>query len=194
MVFDLGVQNTLFELCQTKSNRSVDLFNDCSDNSTITELNLVYNTASKLHNSQCTENALSFFCNATYSLCDGDIALPLSEECVQVRDDNCAAEWRIVDNLLNTSSLDCGSFQTANDSFLPTLTCPDNFEVVCNSLCLPSCDFIVHSDTDVVVYRVLLSFFFIIGLIGGVITLIASVIKREKMLVAIAAYLLLLIV
>ena len=154
----------------------------------ITELSLVYNAASKLENSQCTENALLFFCNATYSLCDGDSTLPLSEECVQVRDDNCAAEWRIVDNLLNTSSLDCGTFQTANDSFVPTLMCPDNFEVACNSLCLPSCDFIVHSDTDVVVYRVLLSLFFIFSLIGGVITLVASVIKREKMLVAIAAH------
>ena len=189
MAIDLGVQNTVFELCQAKLNQSM---NNCGDNLMITELGLVYNAASKLGNSQCTENALSFFCNATYSLCDDDNALSLSEECVQVRDDNCAAEWRIVDNLLNASSLDCGTFQTANDSFVPTLMCPDNFETVCNSLCLPSCGFTVHSDAVTIVYRVLLSFSFIFLLIGGVITLIASVIKREKMLVVIvvAAYLL----
>ena len=151
----------------------------------MTELNLVYNLASRLDNDRCTENALSFFCNATYSLCDEDNdLLLLSEECVQVRDNNCAAEWRIVDNLLNSSALDCDAFENKTDSIVPTLICPDNFEIVCNSLCLPSCDFTPHSNDVTTAYRIWSSSFLIFSLIGGVITLIASFLKREKMLVA----------
>ena len=155
----------------------------------ITELNLVYNAASKLDNSRCTQNSLSYFCNATYSLCDDENVLSLCEECVQVRDNDCAAEWRIVDNLLNSSALDCGSFNTANDlnlSIIPTLMCPDNFDVVCNSLCLPSCDFTPHSNGVAIAYRIWSSSFYILSLIGGVITLVACFSKREKMLVVVA--------
>ena len=173
----------LVELCQTELNQTGNLFNNCSDN-LITELNLVYNAASMLDNHRCTENALPLFCNTT---CSDDNTLPQSEECVQVRDDNCAAEWRIVDNLLNGSSLDCATFKSETDlklSFVPIL-CPDNFEVVCNSLCLPSCDLIPHSNGVTTAYRVWSSCFLILLLTGGVITLVACFLKRKKMLVVV---------
>ena len=64
--------------------------------------------------------------------------------------------------------------------------CPDNFEVVCNSLCLPSCDFTPHSNGVTIGYRIWSSSFYILSLIGGVITLVACFLKREKMLVVVA--------
>ena len=149
----------------------------------IIELSLVYNVANVLNNHQCTENALSFFCNATYTLCDDDSYPLVSEECVQVRDNHCAAEWRIVDNLINSSALDCNVFQNEADSVVPDLKCPDNFEIACNLLCLPSCDFTPYSSDNTIAFKVWSFFFLIASFIGGVITLIASFFNRDKMLV-----------
>ena len=171
-----------------ESDLSAELFNNCSDSSMITELSLIYNIANELNNHQCTETSLLFFCNVTYTLCGDDHSLSLREECVQVRDDTCVAEWRIVDNLLNNSTLNCTLFENENDSILPiapTLMCPDNFEIVCNSFCLPSCNYNPTGNNNDNVFRVWLSSFSIFALIGGMITLIMCFVKREKMSVVV---------
>ena len=147
----------------------------------VTELSLVYDVANEFNNHQCTENALSFLCNATYTLCDDDSYPLVSEECVQVRDNYCAAEWRIVDNLINSSTVDCSVIENETDSIIPDLKCPDNFEFACDSLCLPSCDFTPYSSDSTIAFRVWSFFFFVISLIGGGITLIASCFNRHKM-------------
>ena len=154
----------------------------------ITELSLVHDLANELNNHQCTETSLLFFCNATYALCGDDNNQSLSEGCVQVRDDTCVAEWRIVDNLLSNSTLNCTVFENGNDSTLsiaPTLMCPDNFEIVCNSFCLPSCNYNPTGNNNGNVFRVWQSLFSIFTLIGGMITLIMCFVKREKMLVVV---------
>ena len=151
----------------------------------INELSLIYNIVSSLNNHQCTDNVLSLFCNATYALCDDDNNPPLSEECVQVRDNTCVAEWRIVDNLLNNSTLNCTVSENENDLIVPNLVCPDNFEIVCNSLCLPSCDYSPISNSNAIVFRVWSTLFSVLSMVGGIITLIMCYVKREKMLVVV---------
>ena len=148
-------------------------------------LQLVYALGAQLMNDQCTENALPFFCTAIDSLCEDNSNLSLNKDCIQVRDNICSTEWRIIENLFNTSIPSCDSFKVGTSvifSSAPIQTCPDSFEVFCGSLCLPSCQQITllrdGVDTAVRVWFITL---YIVNIIGGVIIIIASIIYRQKM-------------
>ena len=139
-----------------------------------------------LENEECNKAAIPFLCNATFSLCsDNSSVLDLKEECIQVRDDKCAIEWRILENIFNVPIPSCDSLSTNGTltfAKAPQLTCPDQFDAFCDSVCLPSCgEFSQHSDDAAVASRVLAIFFEAIGLISGVITLIACLFNRKKM-------------
>ena len=170
------------ESCQSKLNISVDLFSNC----TVSSLNYVYSIGVILHNDQCVEDGLEFFCNAIDFLCDGSTnnSLSLSEECIQIRDSKCATEWRIVENFVNITLPNCSNFvegASSTVSATPQLPCPDNFGVFCG-LCLPICGEIsLFSDGVLTAYKVWLIIMLAISLTGGVITFIASVVKRATM-------------
>ncbi|XP_065911428.1 uncharacterized protein [Dysidea avara] len=126
--------------------------------------------------SPCTKDALSFFCNATLLLCNGNSSsVDLTEECEEVRDNKCASEWRIVENFYNRSVPDCTSYTYSEDvnltsSKAPSLPCPNGFDHFCGSTCLPVCagDNLYSGG--------------IIGVIAGVITLIAFYYYRQKVM------------
>jgi len=173
----------LAELCQRKLNRTAELFNNCS-NITST-LNYVYSLGFILHNDQCVKDGLDFFCKVINFLCDGSNSFSsLTEECVQIRDNQCSGEWRIVDNFLNLSLLHCSSFdEGANltESVTPQLPCPDDFGVFCG-ICLPLCgESLSYSDSVVTAYNASLIIMLVISFIGGMITLIASIVKHTTM-------------
>ena len=139
-----------------------------------------------LENEECIKAAIPFLCNATFLLCsDNSLVLDLKEECIQVRDDYCTTEWRVLENIFNAPIPSCDSFSVnANLTFAkaPPLTCPDQFDTFCDSVCLPSCkDFSQNSHAATVVSHVLTIIFEAVGLISGVITLIACLFNREKM-------------
>jgi len=145
---------------------------------------LALNTA--LNNDQCNSSAVPFFCNATLSLCgDDSYTMDISEECEQVRDNDCAIEWRILENLFDASIPDCGSFSEGHDlSFFkaPLLNCSDQFDVFCGSMCLPLCsEFSQTSHGATVTSTALTILFEIIGIISGVVTLIACIFNRKTM-------------
>ena len=86
--------------------------------------------AVNMSNSRCNTSALPFFCDATYLLCgDESFMTNISEVCVQVRDDYCAVEWRVLENFLNIPIPDCDSY-SGNLTFTkaPPLDCPDQFD------------------------------------------------------------------
>lgn len=127
-------------------NQSVEVFTNCNDIeiSAVTALGSVYNLGIESDDSSCGKNGISFFCNAVTALCGNGSGLSmLNEQCVQIRDNDCAAEWRITGNLLlNVSVLDCDSFDDGTNltfSPAPTQTCPKDYGVFCNTLCLPLC-------------------------------------------------------
>ena len=140
-----------------------------------------------MNNEECTNATVSFFCKAVFSLCSDEsiIAEDLEEECVDVRDNNCTIEWRVVENIFNVSLPSCESLaanRTVVWSKAPPLTCPEQFNVFCNSFCLPTCpDFFQFSQVATVANYVLLIVFELLGIISGVITLIACLFNREKM-------------
>lgn len=158
----------------------------CCNTSVIVALKSVYNLGAWLLNNQCTNSGINFFCDAINLLCNENefnSTSSLTEECVQTRDDYCAAEWRIVKNLFNTSLPDCNIFgnsdnQTTPDT--PTLPCPDSFGVFCG-LCLPKCGSTPYSHDVIAAYDLLSIGLCFISLTGGVICLIFSIMKRSRM-------------
>ena len=177
-------KNTLIEICQSQT---TDVLNDCDyDNlSAIIALQSVYNLGAGLGNLDCSEDGLQFFCHAINFLSDDHNGLlSLSEECVQIRDNQCAAEWRIVKSLFNTSLPDCNSFNKSDNltvSDISHLPCPYNFGVFCDFLCLPLCSGEPHKGSVVAAYNIFSITLYLISIVGGIIALIVSVIKRKKM-------------
>jgi len=179
---DIIYKDMLLEECRLISNESV--YHGCNISEVIA-LYSVYNVGARLKTKQCTEDGLNFFCNAISFLCDDqleDYTPSLSEECVQTRDDNCVAEWRIVENLFNLSLPECSSF---NDNINLTvsnasiLSCPDDFSVFCG-LCFPLCQSPLPRGVRTA-YTAVTVVLFIISIVGGVIALIASIRKRKQM-------------
>ena len=101
--------------------------------------------------------------------------------CVNVRDRDCALEWRLVETFLNTPVPDCTSFEMdANLTFSksPLPSCPDQFDIFCDSICLPVCG-------EYASYRrggnIFISIWGSIGFIGGTVTLIVCYFNRHKL-------------
>jgi len=133
-------------------------------------------------------NALPFFCNATLFLCSEDElnkSLDLTSMCLKVRDSDCALEWREVETILNTPIPDCASFDVNGNltfSKAPLPNCSDQFGIFCDSICLPLCgEYDPFNKGSTKFYDILTSILGIIGLIGGVVTLIACYYNRHKL-------------
>lgn len=140
-----------------------------------------------LENEQCNSSALPLICNATQLLC-GDNQVPvidLEEECVQIRDDDCAVEWRALENIFFAPLPDCTSFSVgANVTFskAPPLTCDDEFDLYCGSFCLPSCErFSQLPRNDIIISDYLTLALICISLLGGLLTLIVCICNRNTM-------------
>jgi len=165
-----------------------DIQQDCINSSTVTSLHTVYTLGTILHSDQCSVNAMPFFCNATLFLCGEDKLdqfLNLTSMCLKVRDSDCALEWRGVETFSNTSVIDCASFDLNRNltfSKAPLPNCSDQFGIFCNSICLPLCgEYNPFGKESTSFYHILTSVWGIIGLIGGVVTLITCCHNRHKL-------------
>ena len=152
-------------------------------------LQTVHDLSVALGNDQCSEAILQFFCKATNLIDVDNYTVTLIEGCSQVRDDECAAEWRIAENFFNVSLPDCSSFDTDTNfttARAPVLGCPDDFGVFCGSICQPLCDEIsIFNDAATAAYKILNITFHTMSLIGGVITFLACCLRKKKMYVTI---------
>jgi len=154
-------------------------------NSSLQLAQSVFVVSTALQNDQCSSSALPFFCNTSDSLCGEGGSVELSEECVRIRDNDCAIEWRFLENFINISIPDCQSFtEDGNLTFsrAPPLMCPNQFDLVCDTVCLPVCsEFSQLSQSDKIAGRVLQIVSQAIGILGGIVTLIACILKRKTM-------------
>jgi len=158
---------------------------DC-DESAITGLSWIYTVGLYVENTVCYYDALSFFCNATILLCNGNSSsVDLTEECEEVRDNKCASEWRIVESFFSAAVPDCMSYREGRNltfSRAPSLPCPSEFDHFCGSTCLPVCDghyLLTDNNLDLAFY-VLAIVTATISLMGGVITLIACYCNQQR--------------
>lgn len=131
---------------------------------------------------------MPFICNTTQLLCgnDSSFAASLEEKCIQIRDHNCAVEWRVYENVFGNTLPDCASFaknKNVTYSKAPALVCDgESHDVYCGSFCLPSCeDFSQISNDASTAAKYVIVILMGIGLLGGVFTLIVSIMNRRKM-------------
>ena len=148
-------------------------------------LQLVYDFSVVTRNSQCSKAIRSLFCNAVTSYDDDDITTPLDEECVKVRDNECAAEWRLMETFFNVTLLDCNSLNDSGHILLskaPAQNCPDDFGVLCGSVCQPLCaEISLFNDAATTAYEVLNIIFHSMSVVSGFGTLVACIYDRKKM-------------
>ena len=143
-------------------------------------LQAVYELSVVLENGQCSDAISQFYCNAI-----DDDSHDLITECLEVRDDTCAAEWRMVESFIDLTLPSCDGFYGANNftsEKAPALSCPADFGVFCGSLCQPLCaEFSLFSDAATVAYKVLNIMFHVVAIIAGVVTILACCVHRTKM-------------
>ena len=143
----------------------------------------MYHFSAILGNNQCNDAVLYFYCNAINVIYNDKYTL--INECFKVRDEKCAAEWRIAENFLNFSLPDCSSFDTDGNfvtARAPVLECPDDFGMFCGSICQPLCaELSLFNDAATIAYEVLNIILHTLSLIGGVITFLACCLRKRKM-------------
>ena len=148
---------------------------------------------SGLVSEECSAAVMPFVCQYAYPPCDrnGSPLLITKEQCVNIRDDVCANEWRIAITtefgaLLPTceaikSENNFSSGVTVNTS--EPLKCHYQFGEYCG-LCLPLCgSFSLYSVQLKFAIRGIIIFSCAVGVIVGGIIIIAAVLRWKKMYV-----------
>ena len=142
---------------------------------------------SVLNNIKCRSSAIPFFCNATQVLCSklNTFIVGLEEKCMQVRDYDCAVEWRAYEIFASQPLPACTSFsKDGNKTFskAPAFDCPESFDQYCGSFCFPSCKRFSQLSTSAIIAENAIRIALIaLGLLGGVFNLITCILNRSKM-------------
>ena len=134
---------------------------------------------------------MPFLCQYVYPPCDGNgsIQFITQEQCVNIRNKVCKREWRIAMITKHRNLLPvCEIFGTDNESS-PVAIENDTEPVICHyqfkefcGVCLPLCGtFSQYPDQVRIGEKAVLILAVILALIGGVIVLIAAVIRRSAM-------------
>ena len=158
-----------------------ELCSDCDETVLLDQALLpVFGLSVVTENDQCSEAVSQFFCNVVGAV-DNDIY----KECLKVRDDKCAAEWRIIESFFNATLLSCDSFNGSGNFIIeraPILSCPDDFGILCGSLCQPLCaDISLFYDAATVTYELFNIILHSMSIIAGVVTILVSLVHRAKM-------------
>jgi len=145
-------------------------------------VNLFTNTP--LVSSECERDGLPLLCNYFYSVCDDSGKSPvglsdLEEECTEVSQGSCQLIWQHA-NLNLMLVPDC---RNLDGDVMPSLniTCHPQFDLRCG-FCVPICE--DFSETPHHIQITIDIFFDIAGfivIIGGVLVIIVSIIRRKVM-------------
>ena len=146
--------------------------------------------SSRLTSSDCRNKFLSFLCAHLVRPCnDTDpnaIAIqPTAQECKEIRDEVCSAEWKLLElSPFRNFIPNCSIFSGSDDitDIRPNVVCNDQFELYCDSLCLPLCkEFSQNSDGLTLLQDILFIFAGVSSLVGGTIVIIISIYRRNSM-------------
>ena len=151
---------------------------------------------------ECEEVAMPFLCFYFFGLCDssGQVQLPSSEQCEVISSETCASEIETVTTLfgsfLQCESLPINSIEcTINGSSIISETTESNNtnsssdEITCqvdffldNGTCRPKCgEWGINTKQARAVIKALEITASIIGIIGGIIALVLSLVRYKKM-------------
>jgi len=134
---------------------------------------------------------MSFICQYAFPPCDGDGSplLITQDQCVNIRDDVCANEWRITATTDLRSLLPVcevlGSKNTSrlmiSNKVLKPLKCNFQFKEFCG-VCLPICGtFSQYSDETLTFETSLVVASIIVAFLGGAIAITTAIVKHDNM-------------
>jgi len=139
---------------------------------------------------QCAEVVLPFLCQYIHPPCDGNGSVNLisQEQCSNIRDVVCAAEWRLVMATSSSSLLPvCEHFSNVDNTDNTTqitpqpLQCHYQFKEYC-SLCLPLCgEFSQYKASTKLAERSVLIFAGASAFVGGILVFIAAIFRRKSL-------------
>ena len=165
--------------------------NDIQEEQIVEFINLL-RMFSRLVSEKCSAAVMPFICQYVYPPCDidGSPLLVTQKQCIYIRDDVCAKEWRIAMTMTQGSLLpvceefggenNSSSVETVKNGSKP-LRCHYQFDEYCG-VCLPLCGrFSQYPVQTKFATRSLNIFSAILELVGGIIFLIASIIRRKEM-------------
>ena len=139
------------------------------------DLSAIINITSS--NQECADNALAFFCNATYRSCDDVTFTPSREECEMLENNSCSSQWTQLQNISNVLT-DC-------DMYNPPIsrTCPKQFRLSCNGSCIPLCsEFSQNPEAATIIVTVVIGVISNCGnLLGGALVFIFAFFRRKVM-------------
>ena len=182
-LFQISITTPLFLFCNG-TEICLECINPTSGYLRLLILQSVYELSVVLENDKCGDAIAQFYCDAIDTVNDGG-GRDLITECLEVRDDTCATEWRMIEAFTDFTLPNCDGFygsENFTSDKAPALSCPADFGIFCGSLCQPLCnEFSLFSDTATVAYRVLSIVFHVIAIIAGVITILACCMLKTKM-------------
>jgi len=167
-------------------------------NSGITEqqLSVFFSTLkdiSALIDEKCLAVVMPFLCQYVYPPCDGNGTTQFitQEQCVNIRDEVCASEWRfamatkfgsslpVCEMIGINNNLSLNTKDLANISGSPR--CHYQFKEFCG-ICLPLCStFSQYTDQVRISEDVVIIISGVLAFIGGIIVLIAAAVRRKEM-------------
>ena len=154
----------------------------------LSELFSLLESFSTVISEECSAVVLPFLCQYVHPPCDGNGSAQFitQEQCINIRDDVCKAEWRIA---MTTEQGDllpvCETFGTDGESIIVNdtepLKCHHQFKEFCG-VCLPICGVFLHySDQDTFAVRTAGIASVSSVLISGFIFIIFAVIRPSQM-------------
>ena len=141
---------------------------------------------------ECSAAVVPFICQYAYPPCDGDGSplLITQEQCVNIHDDLCANEWKLI-IITDLASLlpNCEGFHKESD--VEVYSKPNNVSepLRCHhpftefyGVCLPSCrSFTAYSNHITMVERVIDICSGVLAISGEIVFLVAAVVRRKQM-------------
>ena len=146
--------------------------------------------SSRLTSPECRNSFLSFLCASLIMPCDPTdpdamAVQPTALECQDIRDNECFAQWKLLELSRYASFLpNCSELHGSDEStdMRPKVVCNEQFGLYCDSLCLPLCEeFSQNSDGLTLLQDILFIFAGLSSLIGGTIVIIISIYRRSSM-------------
>ena len=125
----------------------------------------------------CSERVETLFCDALMECSNESYVKDIV--CQQVRQEYCTAEWRMLEVHNQTDGLiDCEEYEET-----APLNCSDQFDLANDgSVCLPLCEeFSQYNEASTTSQVIFLSITLFIGVLGGIIVIVISCKKRNKM-------------
>ena len=139
-----------------------------------------------LFSKECLFTIIPFLCQYLYPPCDvnGNVKFITQQQCINIRDEVCASEWRYVmaakiRSILPICEAIDGKSKEVNIS--ESLICHYQFKEYCG-LCLPLCGtFSQYSDQVRITEDIIIVTSSVLAIIGGIVVFIFAAIRRKTM-------------